>query len=70
MTHRVDRTLPHHAASGLVVYTQPRRLTTLDDRTPDQIRRAAQRTPSAPRTAAHTHFRNGPASRACRHRSR
>lgn len=41
-TPRIDRTLPHHAALGLIVYTQPRRLTTLDDRTPAQIERDAQ----------------------------
>ena len=37
MTFRVDRTLPHHAALGLVLYTQPRRRPTLDDRTLGQI---------------------------------
>lgn len=35
MTLRVDRTLPHHAALGLVLYTEPRRRCTLDDLTPD-----------------------------------
>ena len=37
MTQRVDRTLPHHPAIGLVIYTQTRRHTTLDDRSPDQV---------------------------------
>ncbi|WP_006243944.1 hypothetical protein [Mycolicibacterium tusciae] len=41
-TPRIDRTLPHHPALGLVLYTQPRRLTALDDRTPAQIERDAQ----------------------------
>ncbi len=40
-TPRIDRTLPHHPALGLIVYTQPRRLTTLDD-LPAQIERDAQ----------------------------
>lgn len=41
-TPRIDLTLPHHPALGLIVYTEPRRLTTLDDRTPAQIERDAQ----------------------------
>jgi hypothetical protein len=59
MTHRVDRTPPHHAALGLVVYTRPRRHTTLDDRTPGQIRRDAvsiHAPATAGRGAVHQHF--------------
>jgi hypothetical protein len=59
MTDHIDRTLPHHAALGLVIYTRPRRHTTLDDRTPEQIRRDANSS-HAPATAgkriAHQHF--------------
>lgn len=52
MTHRIDRTLPHHPALALVIHTQPRRDRTLDDRTPAQIR--SQITPSPP-----PHHRHG-----------
>ena len=54
MTQRVDRTLPHHPAIGLVIYTQTRRHTTLDDRSPDQVQRG---TAAARPTRVHTHFR-------------
>ncbi|ANE83332.1 hypothetical protein A7U43_27735 (plasmid) [Mycobacterium adipatum] len=65
MTLRVDRTLPHHAALGLVLFTEPRRRPTLDDRTPDQIQRdaaAGQLADTITRTA------EAPASRQCRNR--
>lgn len=54
-TPRIDRTLPHHPALGLVVYTEPRRLTTLDDRTRAQIERDAPATghASAPNCGRH-----------------
>jgi hypothetical protein len=60
MTHRIDRTLPHHTALGVVIYTQPRRPAALDDRTPSQIQREAHRSggPPAPPAGVHTHFRD------------
>lgn len=56
-TPRIDRTLPHHPALGLVVYTEPRRLTTLDDRTRAQIERDAQA--AGPHASALTCGRHG-----------
>ncbi|MCB1286372.1 MAG: hypothetical protein KDB47_01420 [Mycobacterium sp.] len=57
MTFRVDRTLPHHAALGLVLYTQPRRRPTLDDRTLGQIQRDADTAGSPAREHTHLHRR-------------
>jgi hypothetical protein len=56
-TPRIDLTLPHHPALGLVIYTQPRRLTTLDDRTPAQIEHATQA--AGTHTSAPTCCRHG-----------
>jgi hypothetical protein len=59
MTHHIDRTLPHHAALGLVVYTRPHRDTTLDDGTPGRTRCDADssHTPAtAGRRVVHHHF--------------
>lgn len=58
---RLDLTLPHHTALGLITHTQPRRRTTLDDRTPTQIQREANSTDvHAPiRGVVHDHFRRG-----------
>jgi hypothetical protein len=57
MTHRIDHTLPHHPALGLVLGAAPPRPTLLDDLT------AAQNTdapPPAHRGDRHTHFGHRP----------
>lgn len=59
MTKRIDITLPHHPSLGLVISTEPRRNSTLDDRTPDEVQRDAEppagsRRPS-PAAEGHTH---------------
>jgi hypothetical protein len=58
---RVDLTLPHHSALDLITHTQPRRRTTLDDRTPSQIQRESDSTGThtAIRNVVHDHFRRG-----------
>jgi hypothetical protein len=58
---RLDLTLPHHTALGLITHIQPRRRTTLDDRTPAQIHRVSNSTDAhlAIRSAVHDHFRRG-----------
>lgn len=52
-TPRIDCTLPHHPALALIIRTQPRRLTTLDDRTPAEIERDAQAAGTHPSVPAH-----------------
>lgn len=61
MTRRIDLTRPHHTALGLITHTQPRRRTTLDDRTPAQIQRESDSIDAhaAIRNAVHDHFRRG-----------
>ncbi len=56
MTPGIDRTLPHHPALGLVVYTRPRRTRTLDDRTDEQIRASRAAPGHGPN---HRHRRRG-----------
>jgi hypothetical protein len=59
MTHRLDRTLPHHTALHLLIYTEPRRCAALDDRTPTRVQRDAQSTSASrtPGAGGHSHYR-------------
>ncbi|QNJ96566.1 hypothetical protein HZU40_34145 (plasmid) [Mycolicibacterium fluoranthenivorans] len=58
---RLDLTLPHHTALSLITHIQPRRRTTLDDRTQTQVQSESNSTDAhlAIRNAVHDHFRRG-----------